>query len=66
MTHNLVINKTCISCDACNIICPEKSVITNGKDYVIDNWSCSQCGICLEVCPEDSIVFKKKEDQHTL
>lgn len=66
MSNYLQINKTCISCDACRLICPEKAILTDGEEFVIDTWSCSQCGICVELCPEDSIVFKKKEDQQIL
>lgn len=66
MIKNLHIGKTCISCDSCRLICPEGAIITNGQEYVIDNWSCSTCGLCIEVCPEDSITFKEKEDRQFL
>ena len=62
MRNYLHIGKTCISCDACRIECPEKAIITDGKDYVIDTWSCTQCGICVELCPEKSIIRKEKPD----
>lgn len=55
MLEKLEINNTCVSCDSCYILCPEKAVYTNGKEYVIDNWSCTVCGICIEACPSDSI-----------
>lgn len=66
MRNYLQINKTCISCDACNLICPEKAVITDGDNYIIDTWSCTLCGICVEICPEDSIVYKEKVNQQGL
>ena len=58
MLEKLEINNTCISCDTCRIVCPEKSIYTNGEVYEIDPWSCTQCGICIEVCPVDSIKIK--------
>lgn len=66
MLKNLEINNTCISCDSCRTICPENSIITDGKNYAIDTWSCITCGLCLEVCPSDSIkeVTSKRETVH--
>jgi ferredoxin len=61
MGEYLEIIKTCISCDSCRLICPEKSVITNGADYAIDPWSCTLCGLCIEVCPEDCIKIIEKD-----
>jgi Pyruvate/2-oxoacid:ferredoxin oxidoreductase delta subunit len=55
MTEIFQISKTCISCDSCRLICPENSIITNGREYAIDSWSCTLCGICTEVCPVDCI-----------
>jgi len=53
--QKLEISSTCISCDNCHIVCPEKAVITDGHDYAIDPWSCTLCGLCIEVCPVDCI-----------
>ena len=58
MLEKLEINNTCISCDACRLICPENSIITDGTIFAIDNSSCTQCGLCIEVCPVDSIKIK--------
>lgn len=51
----LDIGQTCISCDNCRLICPENAVISNGKDFRIDQWSCTLCGLCKEICPVDCI-----------
>ena len=59
MSELLEITKTCVACDACRLICPEKSIITNGREFAIDNWSCTMCGLCIEVCPEDCIKVIK-------
>ena len=66
MSKQLVISKTCMNCYSCRLICPEKAIMTDGEEYVIDTWSCSTCGLCIEVCPEDSITFKEKEDRLVL
>ena len=65
MIKRLEVIKTCISCDACRLICPEDSIITNGKDYAIDSWSCTLCGICIEVCPVDCIKLTDSTHQET-
>ncbi len=54
MKH-LEITSVCIACDNCRAVCPENAVITNGKEYYIENWSCTLCGLCQEVCPIDCI-----------
>lgn len=59
MITKLEINKTCISCDACRMVCPEKSIVTDGTEYAIDNWSCTLCGLCIEICPIDCIKEAK-------
>jgi electron transport complex protein RnfB len=59
MINKLEIIKTCISCDSCRLICPEAAIVTDGKEYAIDNWSCTQCGLCIEVCPIDCIKIVK-------
>ena len=51
----LEISTICVSCDSCRLICPERAVITDGLDYVIDPFSCTLCGLCIEVCPVDCI-----------
>lgn len=63
MIKNLEINKTCISCDSCRLICPENSIITDGQEYAIDSWSCTQCGLCIEVCPVNCIKFTSVDNR---
>lgn len=58
MLEKLEINNTCISCDTCRILCPEKSIYTNGTDYAIDADRCIHCGICMQICPTNSIKAK--------
>jgi Pyruvate/2-oxoacid:ferredoxin oxidoreductase delta subunit len=65
MLNKPTIGKTCISCDACRLNCPENAIITDGKEFIIDQWACNTCGICLEICPEDAISIKTNPDQQT-
>jgi pyruvate formate lyase activating enzyme len=60
MFPSLEIVSTCIHCDNCKQICPEKA-ITIEDDYIIDNFSCTLCNLCIAVCPEDSIKIKKEK-----
>lgn len=55
MVKKLEINNTCVSCDSCRLVCPEGAVLTDGKEYAIDEWSCTRCGLCIEVCPVDAV-----------
>lgn len=52
---SLEISSICIGCDSCNLVCPEKAVVSDGVSYAIDPWSCTRCGLCIEVCPVDCI-----------
>lgn len=60
MLEKFEINNTCTSCDACRVICPEGSIITDGKEYTIDPWSCTKCSLCVEICSANSIKVLTK------
>lgn len=60
MLEVLEINNICIACDSCKQVCPEGSIITNGKIYAIDTWSCTQCELCIHACPVDCIKYTTK------
>lgn len=55
MNQRLEITAVCVACDNCKIICPESAIVTNGKEYFIEDWSCTKCHLCIEVCPVDCI-----------
>lgn len=57
----LTVAQTCIACDLCASLCPENSIIGNGKEYFIDSWSCTLCSLCIEVCPVDCIKLTTQE-----
>ncbi len=61
MLTYLEIKPTCVSCDACRAICPEKSILFVDHVYSIEAWSCTMCYLCVEVCPVEAIKERKLE-----
>jgi Na+-translocating ferredoxin:NAD+ oxidoreductase subunit B len=61
--NHLEIASICIACDNCRVVCPEKAIISNGKEYYIEKWSCTLCNLCIEVCPIDCIKIIEKNSQ---
>lgn len=59
---SLMINKECISCDACREECPDEAICDGDPIYVIDPDLCTECvndssePACIMVCPVDCIV----------
>ncbi|MGB0453651.1 MAG: indolepyruvate ferredoxin oxidoreductase subunit alpha [Bacteriovoracaceae bacterium] len=66
MTPYLEINSLCVGCDACRVLCPEKSIIIADGSYYIEKWSCTLCGICGELCPTKAIKLKSSSDDFTV
>jgi Pyruvate/2-oxoacid:ferredoxin oxidoreductase delta subunit len=63
MLPYLEVTSTCIACDNCRLICPEKSITNSENNYLIDTWSCTLCHICVEVCPVDSIKLRDPDQK---
>ncbi|WP_404378942.1 YfhL family 4Fe-4S dicluster ferredoxin [Caenispirillum salinarum] len=69
----LVIQDTCINCDACPTECPNEAIYQGDEIYVIDPDRCTECvgahdePQCVLVCPVDCIVkdpaHQETEDQ---
>ena len=49
-----VINDDCVSCGACQDVCPENAISMN-EVAVIDQSKCVDCGACIEECPNNAI-----------
>ncbi len=56
MAHR--ITDDCISCGACEAVCPVDAISEGEDTYVIDPNLCTDCGACAQVCPVDAILAK--------
>jgi len=48
------INSDCISCGACEPICPVNCISAEETQYIIDESICIECNACKEICPVDA------------
>jgi ferredoxin len=48
--------ETCISCGACEPVCPETAISEGDSCYVIDAGKCTDCGTCVPECPVECIA----------
>jgi len=55
------LQKNCIGCRMCAIVCPEGCVSGAGKKYDVDLLFCKGCGNCALVCPKKDIEMTKEE-----
>ncbi len=51
-----VITDDCISCGACEDVCPVAAISEGSDKYVIDAAKCTDCGDCADSCPVEAIV----------
>lgn len=51
----------CNGCGICYMLCPDSSIIREGKKYRIDYDYCKGCGICAEECPKEAIKMILEE-----
>lgn len=54
----LYIDKECLRCNACAVVCPEDAIKDDEPIYVIIESKCTECGKCVEVCPVNAIKQK--------
>jgi ferredoxin len=59
---SLKILDTCVNCDVCEPVCPNKAISLGEEYYVIDPALCTECvghfdePQCVEVCPVECIL----------
>jgi len=59
---SLRITETCVNCDVCEPVCPNKAITQGESIYVIDPMRCTECvgaedePQCKLVCPAECIV----------
>ncbi len=47
---------TCMSCGACESVCPTDAISEGEDTYVIDAEACTDCEACVGECPVDAIA----------
>lgn len=65
---SLKILDTCVNCDVCEPVCPNKAISLGEDYYVIDPSLCTECighydePQCVDVCPVECIIV---DPEHT-
>lgn len=55
------LQKDCIDCKMCALICPEACINGEGKNtYMCDYDFCKGCGNCAKICPKKDIEMIKE------
>jgi pyruvate ferredoxin oxidoreductase delta subunit len=63
-TRPKYLQKNCIGCKMCLLVCPEGCISGNEKNtFVCDYAYCKGCGICAMICPKKDIAMVKEEDK---
>jgi len=56
------VQKNCIGCGMCKLVCPEAAVFEEGeKRFNVNLIYCKGCGLCANVCPKRDILMEKEE-----
>ncbi len=57
------LQKDCIACKMCILICPEACVTGEGKNtFACDYEFCKGCGNCAAICPKKDIIMVKEDN----
>ena len=51
-----IISDECISCGACEPVCPVEAISEGESIYIIDPNLCTDCATCVDECPVDAIA----------
>lgn len=55
------LQKNCIACKMCVLICPEGCITGEAKNtYICDYAYCKGCGNCVAICPKKDIEMVKE------
>lgn len=54
------LQKECIGCKMCVLICPEACVSGAEKKFDVDYTYCKGCGMCAVICPKKDIAMVKE------
>ena len=58
------LQKNCIACNMCVMICPEGCIRGGGKNtYYCEYEYCKGCGNCAVLCPKKDIVMIPEEEK---
>lgn len=55
------ITSACVSCHACEAVCPQSCIDFTGVPAVIQQEHCLHCGNCMKVCPQHAVVREEKK-----
>ncbi len=50
----------CMGCFKCYIVCPDGTVIREGKKISFEYDFCKGCGVCANICPVNAITMEKE------
>jgi pyruvate ferredoxin oxidoreductase delta subunit len=57
------LQKNCIACNMCVLICPEACIEGSQKNnYNCDFAFCKGCGNCAAICPKQDITMVKEQE----
>jgi len=57
------LQKNCVACQNCLLICPEGCIKGEGKNtFICDYNFCKGCGLCVVVCPKQDIIMVSEKE----
>jgi len=58
------LQKNCIACRLCLLICPEGCITGDKKNtYICDYAYCKGCGNCVAICPKQDILMVSEKEK---